>query len=271
MKAALIPPVPMLPYFGDGGFHLLLTHLLEKRAYREWYTAQRDQGAYLVLDNSAHELGEGEDAASLMAQAIKMRVQEVVVPDVLFDAEKTIAKAVHAHEVWYEAGHPGMVTLNPALMYVPQAKNIRDYVACCDVLLGLHLYAARRHSIRQNCVLGVSKDYEMWDGGILNVMGHLIPKLSHYATLGMDVKVHMLGWGRDLWALEKVRKSYPWIRSTDSAKPFVYALHDIALDEGREIPEYPKRPKRYFSLSMDAGQMGIAQRNVVVFKTVAGA
>ena len=54
MKAALIPPTPALKRYGLGDFHLLLSHLLEDPHYFIHYRRQRDQGAYLVLDNSAH-------------------------------------------------------------------------------------------------------------------------------------------------------------------------------------------------------------------------
>lgn len=259
----------MLDKFGHGGFHLLLTHLLSRRAYMKHYIEERQNGAYLVLDNSAHEKGEGEDAASLMAMAIKLRAQEVVVPDVLFDSEKTIDKAVHAHETWYEAGHPGMVTLNPALMYVPQGENIFAWHDCCNELLNLHMYAAQRHNIRRHCVLGISKDYEMWDGGILALMGSVIPTLAKYATRGIEIKVHLLGWGRDLWALNRVAASYPWIRSTDSAKPFVYGIHGVELDPSQDPPQYPKRPKGYFGYKMDVVQQLAAEHNVGVFMATA--
>lgn len=248
---------------------MLLTHLLHKRGYMKHYVEQRQNGAYLVLDNSAHEKGEGEDAVSLMASAIRLRAQEVVVPDVLFDSEKTIDKAVQAHETWYEAGHPGMVTLNPALMYVPQGESITQWIYCLDTLLMLHAYAAERHNIRRQCVLGISKDYEKWEGGITGLLGMAIPILSKYATRGMDVKVHLLGWGRDLWALSKIASSYPWIRSTDSAKPFVYAIHGIKLDPSKEAPEYPTRPKAYFGYRMNEQQQLIAEHNANVFRAVA--
>lgn len=270
MKVALIPPIPMLSAFGSGGFHLLLTHLLEDEKYLKHYIQERQNGAYLVLDNSAHEKGEGEDAASLMASAIKLHAQEVVVPDVLFDAEKTVDKAVHAHQVWYEAGHSGMIDLNPALMYVPQGEKFEDWFECCRDLLRLHFYAARRHAIRRTCVLGISKDYEMWHGGLVHVVSSIIPVLSHWATLGMNVHIHMLGWGRDLWGLGAVRRSYPWIRSTDSAKPFVYALSGIELDPDKPAPEYPTRPKNYFSKKLTVEQMQISQRNIDVFRRLAG-
>lgn len=269
MKVALIPPIPVLGAFGSGGFHLLLTHLLENKKYVQHYTNERSHGAYLVLDNSAHEKGEGEDAVSLMASAIKLRAQEVVVPDVLFDSEKTVDKAAYTHQVWYEAGHPGMVTLNPALMYVPQGESLDNWLQCLRELLQLHFYVSGKNAIRKDCVVGISKDYETWEGGIVHVISCAIPVFSHYATLGMDVQVHLLGWGRDLWALRLVRNSFPWIRSTDSAKPFVYALSNIELDVAHPAPTYPTRPKNYFHKTLTIDQMMIAQRNIDVFRGLA--
>src|SRR4051812_5392932 len=103
MRTALIPPIPELNRFGRGDFHLVLSHLVgESFDYTQHYAKERDRGAYLVLDNSAHENTHGEAADALMRQALAIRAQEVVVPDVLFDAAGTVEAATDAFEVWYE-------------------------------------------------------------------------------------------------------------------------------------------------------------------------
>lgn len=272
MKAALIPPIPELARYGTGDFHLLLTHLLIDPAYEQHYLDQRRKGAYLILDNSAHEYGEGDKALDLMRKAANIGAQEVVVPDVLFDAERTIERAVQAHEAWYEGRQTGMLDLAPALMYVPQGKTIEEWEECMAALISIHHHSTRHHSVRQACVLGISKDYEMWDGGIERLIEEkVVPFLvAQKVKYGQMPHVHLLGWGRQLWALRTVAERWPWIRSTDSAKPFVYALKKTYLESNGKVPRYPTRPRNYFDRRLNAGQRLCAEHNIQVFRQVAG-
>ena len=98
MKAALIVPNAHLEEFGQGDLHLLLAHLMSNKVYREHYQKQRLHGAYLILDNSAHEYKEGINAAKLLRQAMRVRAQEIVVPDVLDDGPATVERAMQALE-----------------------------------------------------------------------------------------------------------------------------------------------------------------------------
>lgn len=270
MIAAVIPPIPELKTFGNGDFHLLLTHLLDNADYRNHYKEQRGSGAYLILDNSAHEMGEGQGAHNLMLKAVQMNAQEVVVPDVLFNAEKTVERAVSAHETWFEGQHGGMLKLNPSFMYVPQGQTPDEWSECLNQLIGIHVHAAYHYEVRRHFVIGVSKDYEMWDGGIKHLIGeYLYPQIKYCQTrFGITPSVHLLGWGRDLWALAEVARAYLWIRSTDSAKPFVYALRHMQLEKGTVLP-YPGRPQDYFKKRLTPKQRRIALQNTILFRSVA--
>src|SRR5262245_54582957 len=136
MKAALIPPISLLKPFGpsDGDqFHLLLSHLLTSPNYRAFYRRQRKNGAFLTLDNSAHEYGAGDSPDMLATYAHQMKVDEVVVPDVLFDAEGTVKKAIETHESWFEDGGESMRDFR--LMYVPQGRTRAEWAVCLQELI----------------------------------------------------------------------------------------------------------------------------------------
>lgn len=272
MIAAMIPPIPALKEFGTGDFHLLLSHLLEDGRYFSHYRHQRDLGAYLVLDNSAHEHGSGDDARNLAVWAKMLNCQEVVVPDVLEDAEGTWNAAIDAHEAWYEDDDYTMRELDPALMYVPQGTDSLAWIDCLEQLVKIHLYAANRYKTRRDFVIGVSKDYEVWPGGTLALLqDSIFPLRAELLRQGIRINVHLLGWGRHLWRLEEIAKMCPWVRSTDSAKPFVYALKGIDLVDAYErdkVPEYPCRPRNYFRRNLQ--HPVIAARNAELFRTIAG-
>jgi len=274
MKAALIPPITHLDVYGHGQFHLLLTHLLSKPKYRAHYKRQRKAGAYLVLDNSAHEQGHGQDPADLLKAGFDLNAQEIVVPDVLDDAGATIEFCLAAHEVWFEKGAAAEMldVYSPAFMYVPQGKNEEDWVECLDSLIRIHIYCARKYSLRRDIVIGVSKDYDVWPGGLKKLIEeHVIPHRNRMSQAGIKMHVHMLGWMRNLWNLQRIAHDHPWIRSTDSAKPFVYALagRNLINSVQKAPPPYPQRNKNYFSQKMTNQQMELAKANVWVFRQAA--
>ena len=269
MKAALIPPISGLRQFGvTGKFHLLLSHLLREPQYFSHYAKQRQEGAYLILDNSAHEFGQGNDPEALIYNAAAMNAQEVVVPDVLEDSEATIERSLEALEYWFEKKDRILRRLNPALMYVPQARNKGDWEMCLQNLIRMHMYVTQRNKYRTSLVVGVSKDYEAWwpkEGlcPLLDILSEM--------RLTSDIKfqVHLLGWGRNLWYLERYAKTYPWIRSTDSAKPFVYGMARLQLEPHEEVPTYPKRPTNYFHKRMDDQMRHISTVNAMIFRSLA--
>jgi hypothetical protein len=273
LKAALIPPVPELTTFGVGDFHLLLSHLVDEYPkYATHYINERRRGAYLVLDNSAHERERGESASVLARQACALAVQEVVVPDKLFDAEGTVDGAVAAMEEWFEHGKFTCFSeLSPCLMYVPQGREEDDWLQCFAELLRIQAYVAKARLVREHFVIGLSKDYEVWEGGLAHLLeAYINPARESLLFQGIKMQVHLLGWGRDLWQLPKLARRFPWIRSTDSAKPFVYALHKMKLT-GRDTPEYPGRPKNYFSrrLQRDPEVFSCAWHNAEMFRAMA--
>jgi hypothetical protein len=114
-------------------------------------------------------------------------------------------------------------------------------------------------------VIGISKDYDTWRGGLPYLIGHYVEPLR--AQRKFDV--HCLGWPSNLWSLAKVARAYPWIRSTDSAKAYVYAKNGILLEPGGPIPQYPKRDENYFTELLPRETRTIMRRNVEIFKATA--
>lgn len=274
MKAGLIPPIPELEEFGRNSFHLLLSHLISNKTYHDHYKRERRRGAYLVLDNSAHEFEIGQRADILLDQAISLQAQEIVVPDQLDDAEGTIEGALSAMEVWYEGDRASeMRDLNPALMFVPQGKDEKEWTECLKELIRTQRFVSRKRSGRTDFVIGLSKDYEVWDGGLDHLIADWLQPIRRSAEVkGVKIQVHLLGWGRQLWDLGFLARKYPWIRSTDSAKPFVYALRNICLVDYLSTfpPKYPGRTKRYFKQRLIQTKRLIAINNVRIFKEMAG-
>lgn len=272
MKAALIPPIPELGRYGVGEFHLLLSHLMDDERYAAHYKRERERGAYLVLDNSAHEFKVGQTARHLRAQAIYLNAQEVVVPDALEDGPKTVELATRTLEELYEKRDSSFFKLNPALMYVPQGKDETEWKDCLNELVRIHTYMSKKVSgFRRSFVIGISKDYNVWDGGLVHLLREYIAPMRDQLWEEREIKlqVHMLGWMRYLWDLNMIAKEFTWLRSTDSAKPFVYALESIYTAPGKPVPPYPARPGDYFNSTLTTPQRRTASKNVGVFQQAA--
>lgn len=267
MRIALIPPIPDLGRYPSTGIHLLLSHLLTDRRYAHYYAARRREGDYLILDNSAHEHGMGKNEELLFKQAYALRAQEVVVPDILFDARGTIEGTKRTLKFLEGPGFDLFHSARcPRLMVVPQAKmdkrpdwgqclmRVLDAVADCKVKL-------------EPPVIGISKDYDAWRGGLTRLIHDYV---EEEVEAWPEVDVHCLGWPNDLWSLSKVCETFPWVRSTDSAKPFVYAKNLIQLEPGGlEIPKYPRRDPGYFEEQLTRVQWEVVKRNIAVFQAAA--
>lgn len=267
MKIALIPPIPNLGDYAVGGIHLLLSHLFDEfPEYEKHYRTRSQAGDYVILDNSAHEHGKGDALEALLARAASVEADEVVIPDVLFDARGTVESARQALR-WLKSGEGhAMYELagSPRLMYVPQGDTRPEWAWCLRELMAAH-EAVQEELELETPVVGISKDYYFWHRGLTSLIQDNLVDLR----VNQGIDVHCLGWPTDLWALAKVQRDHPWVRSTDSAKPFVYAKSGILLEPGGKVPEYPRRDERYFHDPLPPEALDLAEKNIEVFKASA--
>lgn len=227
MRIAIIPPLGLLDTYGPAGddYHLCLSNeVLKYPQYADFYRSRSDRGDHVILDNSAHEQLQGQSLAQLLEAADKVGPTEIVLPDRLFFGDDTLERSTIA----YEAFRRSMPNVN--LMGVPQGRHFSEWIDCLHGLSTLGVDT-----------IGISKDYEVWDGGLrkLVMAAHL---------LGYSQKsIHLLGWGRNLWELKDLSG---YVRGVDSAKPIVYALGGIELPyplTKENAPTYPKRKSNYFN------------------------
>jgi hypothetical protein len=253
VHAAIIAPSQLLPKYAVTGYHLALCHLVDSDSvYGAFYVEAAARGDFIILDNSAHELGEGLTSAMERASDL-IQPTEVVLPDRLFNAEDTVDFARD------QIGD--FSTLAPRVMGVPQGTTIPEWNACCAELISLGVDT-----------IGISKDYENWEGGLIDRV-RSVWELSLRTWNPKISAIHMLGWGRQLWQLGQLTnlqaKGPIPIRGVDSGKPLVYAWGGIDLSQNG-TPKYPKRVPHFFDLGEDDIPMNLALKNVNQFRTVAG-
>jgi len=252
VKVAVIAPTPLLKRYVPLGdrYHLALNNLvLSSEIYSHYYRRRRDQGDFVILDNNAHELGVGDNVQRLIEGINLINPQEVVLPDRLFFGGDTIEMSkVAFYEI--KAAFPNIRTMG-----VPQGRTYEEYLGCLGVLVMLGIDT-----------IGVSKDYEVWTGGLQEVVRRV------YQESYQDI--HLLGWGRHLAGLRKVSENQAGrVRGVDSSKPLAYALNNIRLPGTMVIKEhdvrihYPRRGSSFFEATKVNDSL--ARWNIEVFKGLA--
>lgn len=273
MKALLIPPVRELGSFAHPAkMHLLLSHLVPIKAYWQFYINRKIAGDYLILDNSAHEFRKPVDPEKLIADAKFVRADEIVMPDIPYDSAGTLKATRECLEHWTKYNRKELSEMQPRLMLVPQGSTLQEWRTC---LFGLILTWTRK-----------SKEFPELFGNGTEKPVIALPAKYQGKFPGADIaellrnwlhplndngfKIHLLGW-RELWRLNALALEFPWIRSIDSAKPFVYGLKGIMFDPINEAePGHVDRPDDYFELTFKhPHQLLVAKHNVEVFTRLA--
>jgi len=274
MKTALILPIPNLTLAAGRSYHLILNHLLDSLTYRLFYTVEALNGGYVILDNSAHEHGSGGSISTILQNGQKLKAKEIVLPDTLFDADVTIDRISEAMDFILTEGSEVYSEYQPRLSLVAQGSTYPEWVRCFNALLRAYLYRKDRFDSLgcPGITFSVSKDYDTmgeFPGGLKRMLEeHVLP-----ASTEFGFPIHLLGWGRALHNYQPIAREYGHlIRSIDSAKPIVYGLNGILLDETQlhKTPEYPKRSPSFFFDAIPLERMSAVIHNIDVFDTLAG-
>lgn len=267
MKTSVLPPILHLDLIEGREYHLTLAHLCEDERYAQFYRRERSRGSYVILDNGAHEFQSGEGPKRLLQMAARINANEIVCPDFLFDADQTVSLARSSLPVFNDTSTLSTYFTKERVqtfrvMLVPQGSNYFAWRRCLHHLLEIYY----QQGFLLPPVIGLSKDYEMFEGGLYRLINvDLIPLVREHS-----LDLHLLGWGRRMSELSVIAREFgSWIRSVDSAKPVVFATAGIQIDDLFRAPEYPTRPEGYFSMRLTSEQILLARQNMKVFDRAA--
>lgn len=257
MNVAIITPIPHLDDYAvhspGESYHLVLSHVvLSNRPYAEFY-GSLPRPRFIILDNSAHEMLEGQTDIQLANAWAEIGADEIVLPDRLFFGDDTVEMSSSALSVLRHR-------TTAQFMAVPQGRTFDEWENCLTRLLELDVET-----------IGISKDYEVWPGGIRGLVERVADARNR---VDKKVRVHLLGWGRDALSIRGI--SDPSfcdgiIRGIDSAKPLVYASAGVTLPSVDEIDRwstltYPRRPSKFFSSRLPEGSKARCLHNISAFK-----
>ena len=217
---APIVPTAYLEKVGLGAkVHLVLAHqVMSDTRYAAFYRRQSD--TYVILDNSAFELGEAVATEVIIKTAGLIRPDEVVLPDVLYDAAKTLSRVTA-----FLQEHKTAFPADMHFMAVPHGESLEEYISCYQELAGMpDVYA-----------LGIGTIYNYkFPGGRKAIF-----KTLQERGILSDKPHHLLGLGDSGHMELRALKGYGVIRSCDSSAAYIQALHGMHIQ-----PDYPYKKIR---------------------------
>jgi hypothetical protein len=232
--------------------HLTLVHwMLESPEYMEFYQMRvRENRAFVILDNGAHENKRSEPLRDLIQVAKTLQPHEIVLPDAIGDADATIEATLSALPTLREE-FP-----HTSLMAVPQGRNLSEWLICLGVML-------EQPGI--DCI-GIPRIQA-------DIVGSWVPHVLAVDTAVRKYPIHLLGSPYDLTAAAQVETAFPGrVRSTDTSKPVHYAIQGITID----YPLNPaqrnplSRPKDFLTRCLNKEEVLLAKYNIAALKRSIG-
>ena len=190
-----------------------LPHLLdEEEGYEEFFRQSKEEGRYIIMDNSLHELGEAYSTDRLMYWINELTPQEFIIPDVW---EERDASVVNARK-WAQIKLPEGVEK----VAVVQAQTIHEAATCYQTYkdLGYKKIAFSYGASYYNDVVPhPNKD-------LGKALGRLSVISALYKTkvISQTDRIHLLGCAVPQefgWY-----KGYDCIESIDTSNPVMAAL-----------------------------------------------
>jgi len=205
-----------------------LVHLLDKdEDYANFFIKAKQQGRYIILDNSLHELGTAYHDSGLIHWVEKLLPNEFIVPDVWQDTTQSIVNA----RKWAQIELPKEVTK----VAVVQAESLTGAMLCYQTYKDLG-YKKIAFSYGADYYLNHSSHPNK---NIAKSLGRIevISKLYSMGIISKNDRVHLLGcqvpqefsWYKDM----------PFIETIDTSNPVMATLDGIKYGENG-LTEKPK-------------------------------
>ena len=205
-----------------------LVHLLDKdEDYANFFLQAKQQGRYIILDNSLHELGTAYHDSGLIHWVEKLLPNEFIVPDVWQDTTQSIVNA----RKWAQIELPKEVTK----VAVVQAESLTGAMLC---------YQTYKDLGYKKIAFSYGADYYLEHSShpnknIAKSLGRIqvISKMYEVGAILKKDRVHLLGcqvpqefsWYKDM----------PFIETIDTSNPVMATLDGIKYGENG-LTEKPK-------------------------------
>jgi hypothetical protein len=229
MEFCLIAPISSLE-LDDGEYHLTLAqYMLKSEKYFKFYRKKIKEGHYVILDNGAAEQGASIDMKVLIKIVEKLRPNEVVAPDVLYNYRQTVRATTKFCQL--------IKDFDVDVMGVPQGQTSIEWWSCLQQIvdavdcIGLSKYS-------------VSKCFG-------KTARPTIAKVLE--AMEMDKSIHLLGLVNGVHELLEYKGVD--VRSVDSCLPVKYGKYGFRIWDDANTSLYftleSRIPKKYYQLCRD--------------------
>ena len=233
-----------------------LPHLLDiDEDYKQYFYKAKEEGRYIVMDNSLHELGEAYNHERLLYWVNELEPDEFMVPDVWMDCHQTAAQAKY----WLQFKFPKKTKK----IAVIQGKDKNDAYLCASLLRGLgyeKLCVSYGATWYNDFFPHTNADMGKALGRVRFVQGLL--KLDHLK----DVKLHLLGCS--------IPQEFGWydndsrIESIDTSNPIMAALEGVWYNENGLNVKPKANMNNYFDIDFSKVDYLNVKYNVNKFREI---
>lgn len=243
MKVAVIAPFANLGLTKLGTCHMVLTHLVhQNKEYADFYAKEK---MFKILDNGAFE-NELNNIEGVVEAAKIVKADEIILPDIIYDCDKTIEKTEEAMEWLDQQKLLGKFSL----MAVPQGSTEREWMKCFEVF----------YNNEDINTIGLSKLScpKSFDCSISESRLKISKILNKYP----NKEYHLLGGSGSI--LEEIKKQHRFIRSIDSSVPIHYGQKRISLKfNNKELGT-----SLDFNKSVKSYNMNTVMKNIEYYLTI---
>lgn len=231
-KVATIVPAKHLELISGHYYFLALSHACEDYDYLKFFATMSALGKFIILDNSAVELGEPEPFKDYLEKAIAIRASQVILPDFFQNPDQTLKAAWEAIEQLAASDYQCKI------MVVPQGHTMTEWVMNAYELLEVRAQS-KNHGLVYPTTLGASCRYTDLFGPRSNMFFAMTQRIGKFNSTNLNM--HFLGCYMDPVAELSHILGKPEVQGIDSSYPSVYARHHMLLTTGAfRMPRPPR-------------------------------
>jgi hypothetical protein len=235
--------------------------MVEPDSVTEGWLTQRTQPRsrhIVILDNGLIEKGQ-PDPDSLLRVAERVHPHEVICPDLMYDADGTVALFRE-----YAESCAGVCK---RVMIVPQGNSLPEWMNCLERLV------MTASELQINIQIGVTKLLDKHDGGRYTVL----PWLAQYMRR-MEIwhPVHLLGIWAHLAEISRLLSEFPdLIRGVDSTFPYASTINhgwvtswspkkELIPEQWEEDPSIVQRMKAALNIALCEHLIGVRHDSLML-------
>lgn len=227
-QVATIVPIAHLDLIKSDSYFMALSYMCEDDRYARFFYDRATEGKYVILDNSAVEMGAPEDSQTYIEKALAIGASEILLPDWFKDSARTLEAARVTLTMAKSLDYRGR------FQAVPQGHSATEWFENLQALL----------EIPEVTTIGLSRRYNvawMFVGGRYGPSIHI--RMSLAKANRQDVKIHWLGQlhhpiEERVWQALR----YPHVQGIDSSLPTIATRCGELLTNDWSRPEDARPP-----------------------------